>query len=264
LMQLIVYAKSFLLYSERVTLISLQNIQSELEEQEMLAWQKLISVLTHEIMNSITPIASLSETLNEILKQVTEEIEGNEVSTETLDDIRNSIMTINRRSSGLIKFVESYRSLTKIPRPVIKIVTVNNIFKNICNLMGAEIRKQNIALELTIKPSGLEVAVDEQLIEQVLINLIKNAIHALEGKENKTIILSAYADNYSHPFISVADNGEGIIPEALDKIFIPFFTTRKEGNGIGLSLSREIMRAHGGTITVSSEPGKTIFTLRFL
>ncbi|MBC8415948.1 MAG: ATP-binding protein [Candidatus Cloacimonetes bacterium] len=265
MLQLAVYATEFKLRNRSITLVSIQNIQSELEEQEMAAWQKLISVLTHEMMNSITPIASLSATVAKLLKDIdTTDNIPQEIDDETVEDIRKSMMTINKRSTGLIRFVESYRDLTKIPKPEFEIVPVKNIFDNVKLLMEEELQKNNISCKRSIIPETLEVTADQQQIEQVLLNLLKNSQHALEGQENGKMELNAFLDKRGKVAIQVVDNGPGILEDVIDKIFIPFFTTKASGSGIGLSLSRQIMRFHGGTITANSEPNvKTEFSLKF-
>lgn len=265
MLQLAIYATEFKLSNRTIKLVSIQNIQSELEEQEMAAWQKLISVLTHEIMNSITPIASLSATVNDLLKNIdTTDNIPQEIDDEIVIDIRNSLTTIHKRSTGLIRFVESYRNLTKIPKPEFEIIRVENIFDNVKLLMEKELHKSNINCSKSIIPETLEVTADQQQIEQVLLNLLKNSQHALEGQENGKIELNAFLDKRGKVAIQVVDNGPGVLEDVIDKIFIPFFTTKANGSGIGLSLSRQIMRFHGGTITANSELNvKTEFTLKF-
>ena len=265
LLQLAIYATEFKIRMQRIILVSIQNIQTELEEQEMAAWQKLISVLTHEIMNSITPIASLSSTINELLKDIdTTDNKPQMINDETVIDIRNSLRTISKRSTGLVHFVESYRNLTKIPKPKFNIIPVKDIFNNVHLLMEKEIKMNGIECIINISPTSLELTADEELIEQVLINLVKNAIHALHKIENAKIIMRAFMDKRGRIALQVIDNGPGILEEVIDKIFIPFFTTKQEGSGIGLSLSKQIMRTHGGTLTAQSEPNiETNFTLRF-
>ena len=265
ILQLAIYSTEFKLSNRTIKLVSIQNIQSELEEQEMAAWQKLISVLTHEIMNSITPIASLSATVNDLLKNIdTTDNIPQEIDDEIVIDIRNSLTTIHKRSTGLIRFVESYRNLTKIPKPEFEIIPVKNIFDNVKLLMEKELHKSNINCSKSIIPETLEVTADQQQIEQVLLNLLKNSQHALEGQENGKIELNAFLDKRGKVAIQVVDNGPGILEDVIDKIFIPFFTTKANGSGIGLSLSRQIMRFHGGTITANSELNvKTEFTLKF-
>jgi two-component system nitrogen regulation sensor histidine kinase NtrY len=266
ILQLVINASEFKIHDKLIILATIKNIQSVLEEQETEAWQKLIRVLTHEIMNSITPIASLSSTLDIMLKGISNENQNSSIKMDmaTVDEIQQALQTINKRSTGLLHFVNTYRNLTRIPKPNFKITKVKDLFKNILLLMDEEIKRTKIAFEVSIEPGDLEVSADEELIEQVLINLIKNSIHALEGRSEARIMLKAILNKRGRVIIQVIDNGQGIIKEVLDKIFIPFFTTKQRGSGIGLSLSRQILRLHGGTISAYSEPEKeTVFTLTF-
>ena len=265
MMQLAIYATEFKIRMQNIILVSIQNIQTELEEQEMAAWQKLIRVLTHEIMNSITPIASLSSTINELLKDIdTTDNKPQMIDDDTVIDIRNSLRTITKRSTGLVHFVESYRNLTKIPKPKFDIIPVKEIFNNVHLLMEKEIKKNEIECVIHISPPSLELTADEELIEQVLINIVKNALHALSDTKDAKIIMRAFLDKRGKIALQVIDNGPGILKEVIDKIFIPFFTTEPDGSGIGLSLSKQVMRMHGGTLTAQSEPNaETNFTLRF-
>ncbi|MDA3814544.1 MAG: ATP-binding protein [Candidatus Cloacimonetes bacterium] len=265
MMQLAIYATEFKIRMQSIILVSIQNIQSELEEQEMAAWQKLIRVLTHEIMNSITPIASLSSTINELLKDIdTTDNKPHMIDDETVDDIRNSLRTISKRSTGLIHFVESYRNLTKVPKPKFNIILVKEIFNNVHLLMEKDLKMNGIECVIDISSASLELTADEELIEQVLINIVKNAMHALSNAKDAKIIMRAFLDKRGKIAVQVIDNGPGILEEVIDKIFVPFFTTKPDGSGIGLSLSKQIMRMHGGTLTAQSEPNvKTNFTLRF-
>jgi len=264
-LQLAIYATTIKVKDKIITLVTIKDIQHVLEEQETEAWQKLIRVLTHEIMNSITPISSLSSTLNNLLSQYSYDEQGKTpVENESLTEIEKALQTINKRSNGLLHFVNTYRNLTRIPKPNFKIFPIEDLFSNIKLLMEKELNKKNIKLILNIEPPQLEITADEQLIEQILINLIKNSIDALKGRDNAEIHLNAFYNKRGHFTIQVTDNGPGIIPDVLDKIFIPFFTTKTSGSGIGLSLSRQIMRLHGGTITAHSKPEEeTIFTLTF-
>jgi nitrogen fixation/metabolism regulation signal transduction histidine kinase len=262
ILQLAVNATEFKVKSKQITLATIKNIQNVLEEQETEAWQKLIRVLTHEIMNSITPIASISSTI-ELMLQAPELGKG-DLNKETLDEIHEAIQTINKRSTGLLHFVNTYRNLTKIPKPIFKITSIQSLLTNIEKLMGDEVQKNNIRLNISIVPENMEISIDDQLIEQVLINLIKNAIHALEGRPNPAIDIKAFYNKRGRPTIQVTDNGIGILKDVIDKIFIPFFTTKPSGSGIGLSLSKQIIRLHNGSITANSEPGKgTTFTITF-
>lgn len=267
ILQLSIYSKVFVLSEREITLVSIKNIQAELEEQEMEAWQKLIRVLTHEIMNSIAPISSLTSTVNLMVKDIATTI--NEKNYDNIDidsiyDIKQALQTIHKRSNGLIHFVETYRNLTKIPKPNFNIFPIEHIFKNIHLLMAEELKKHNISCQINILDKNMELTADEQLVEQVVINLLRNSMNAIEGKENGQIELKAYINKRDKKIIQVIDNGSGILKEVIDKIFIPFFTTKKTGSGIGLSLSKQILRLHGGTISVQSEPDKeTCFTLTF-
>jgi len=265
ILQLAIYSTEFKVKEKLIILATINNIQSVLEEQETEAWQKLIRVLTHEIMNSITPIASLSSTLDIMLKGITEG--GNireDLDIETIMEIQQALQTINKRSTGLLHFVNTYRNLTRIPKPNFKIFHVKDLFNNIYLLMEEEIGENKINYLTNIDPENIEVSADEQLIEQVIINLIRNSMHALENRKEPTIELNAYNNKRGRVTIQISDNGHGILPEVLDKIFIPFFTTKQSGSGIGLSLSRQILRLHNGTISAHSVPDKeTVFTLTF-
>jgi len=269
--ELILSGAEFRVRGEFFTLVAIQDIQSELEEKELQAWLKLTHVLTHEIMNSITPIASLAASAHEILNSNMSESEPADTNSdivnedkEWLEDVRDAIQTINRRSQGLLHFVQAYRSMTRIPRPNLKIFPVVRLLDSVHELFRAELETTGIQLNIKITPPELDVTADPELIEQILINLVKNAIQMNEPGKAMTIRLSARIGTQSRPVLSVTDDGPGIEPEALDKIFVPFFTTKKEGSGIGLSLSRQIMRQHGGSMSVFSDPGnETTFSLRF-
>ncbi|MDZ4699137.1 MAG: ATP-binding protein [Rhodothermales bacterium] len=263
LLELVMYATEFRLHGQLYTLVSIQDIQAELEEKEIQSWQKLVSVLTHEIMNSITPIASMADTANDLLRDLAPNGPADE-ARETLDDVHMAMQTIARRSQHLLHFVNAYRSLTRIPRPNLGIFPIHKLFGAIEHLFRTSLEEARIALEISIDPVELDVTADPELIEQVLINLIKNAIEALRGRPDARIALIARMSARGRTVIQVRDNGPGIPPEAVDRIFIPFYTTKKEGSGIGLSLSRQIMRQHGGALSVVSEPDlRTTFTLRF-
>ncbi len=258
------YATRFILQNEPLTLISVQNIQSELDEKELEAWQNLIRVLTHEIMNSITPIASLASTANRLLGNASTDLEKYPEIRESFRDVSQAITTIESRSQGLLKFVESYRKLTRIPKPEFEIVPIRELFNRVVPLMQAKFDERGIRFTQSIEPETLEITADLNLVEQVLINLLQNALDWAGTKPNGEAILSAGMGNAGRPIVQIIDNGPGIQKEALEKIFIPFFTTKPDGSGIGLSLSRQIMQLHHGSISVTSEPGRnTVFTLKF-
>ena len=276
LFQLSIYASEFKMRESHYKLVSLTNIQNELEEREMEAWQNLIRVLTHEIMNSVTPIISLSSTAGSLLQGLMDDNIGARPETggpvpepaegdgEVLTDVKGALETISKRSQGLLHFVDDYRNLTRIPTPNFQTVKVAELFARISKLFSDRFQVRGIKCSISVEPPQLELTADPDLIEQVLINLIMNSMGALANTHSPGIRLAAMTDGRGNTLIQVADNGQGIPEELQEKIFIPFFTTRKEGSGIGLSLSRQIMRAHKGSITVSSAPGQeTIFTLRF-
>ncbi len=261
LLQIIVYATELRMRGESFILASVQNIQTELEEQEMEAWQKLIRVLTHEIMNSITPISSLASTVRGLLP---DSERASSLDSDTLPDVHTALETIQSRSEGLLHFVEAYRQLTHISRPDFQIFQISELFARVVFLMQGECDKNNIALHTAIDPRMLELTADPDLIEQVLINLMRNAVEALTGRSNARMDLSAKLDGRGRVVIRVQDNGPGILEDVQERIFIPFFTTKRDGSGIGLALSRQIMRVHRGTISVQSKPEEeTVFTLRF-
>lgn len=261
--QLSVFAIELTLRGEEVKLISMNNIQSELEEKEMEAWQNLVRVLTHEIMNSVTPISSLAGIVEEELGK---KLNSDEVvlKKDEAEDMHLSVQTISKRSEGLIKFVKEFRSLTHIPKPKLMQVAVKPLLEELALLHRKELADNGIGISVSTDPETMVVMADKMLVEQVLINLIKNAIQAFGEKTDRQIVMTAYQNETGNVLISVKDNGTGIEPEALEKIFIPFFSTKKTGSGIGLSLSRQIMRQHEGNISVKSVLGEgTEFILRF-
>ena len=242
-------------------LVAFQNINEALDETESKAWQKLLSVMTHEIMNSIAPISSLAETLKNRLQASIKDLNNNSGS---LDDLELGIDTIKRRSEGLLRFAETYRNLNKITNPNLKKIYVRDMFENLHRLMEPTFKQKRIELEIILKDPELMLEADTGLIEQVLINLVLNAAEAVKEAASPRIQLSAYITPQNKVVIKVADNGIGIPPDILDKIFIPFFSTRKTGSGIGLSLCKQIMMLHKGTIKVQSVPGEgTAFSLFF-
>jgi two-component system nitrogen regulation sensor histidine kinase NtrY len=265
IVQLAVYAIELTLRGELYKLISIQNIQNELEEKEMEAWQNLVRVLTHEIMNSVTPISSLANTVEDELKiQLNNDQEIKSISNEDIEDLHLAVQTIKRRSQGLIRFVQDFRNLTHIPKPKIEEIEVKDLLDDMLILLKKEIEANGVIVTIQVDPKNMTLNADKDLIEQVLINLIKNATQAFDEQTNKLVEVTAYFDEKSRPIISVKDNGNGIEEEALQKIFIPFFTTKKNGSGIGLSLSKQIMRQHQGMLGVKSKLDEgTEFFLRF-
>ena len=261
---LTIHATELRIRGSVVKLVTLQNIQTELQKQELEAWQNLTRVLRHEIMNSITPISSLTSTLREILDHDMVRINAHyELKSEGAEDLREGLSTIENRSKGLIKFIDAYREYTSLPQPKLKSIRLKELIDNVASLMKPELRRPNITFESSCESDYLTIQIDEEMIEQVIINLVKNAIESIADMENGRISIEG---KYSEAavIVEVSDNGPGIIKEAIGKIFVPFFTTKKAGSGIGLSLSRQILQMHNGTLSVESEPGvKTVFSLRF-
>ena len=255
-LKVLINSTSFIMQDQRYKLVAIQNINEAIDETEANAWQKLLSVMTHEIMNSVAPIASLADTLKSRLMQ---EGKGN------LDkeDLSLGMDTIKKRSEGLLKFAQTYRNLNKITQPQIKTFQVSELFGTMYNLMNPTMEEKNIDLDITLKDPNLQLSADPNLIEQVIINLLLNAKDAVQGEDKAMIELSAMEENHKL-VIKIRDNGKGISPEVLDKIFVPFFSTKSNGSGIGLSLSKQIMLLHKGNIHVASKEGTgTSFQLVF-
>lgn len=261
---LTIQATEMRLRGDTIKLVTLQNIQTELQRQELEAWQNLTRVLRHEIMNSITPISSLTSTLREILEHdLVATNKHFELKKESAEDLKEGLGTIEGRSKGLIKFIDAYREYTSLPQPNFKPVHLGELAAKVENLMRNEIKKANIDFATHVDIDHPMVEADAEMIEQVLINLVKNAIEAC-GETRPARIGLTIRQAEEHVLIEVTDNGPGIIGEALDKVFVPFFSTKKTGSGIGLSLSRQIMQLHNGNLYVNSIPHvKTIFTLKF-
>lgn len=268
-LELAMDATEFRMRGEAFKLVSFQNIQTELEEKEMESWQNITQVLAHEIMNSITPIASLSGTIHMLVQQRSKEENDNILlDRETAGDVNEALNTINKRSHGLMRFVNSYRDFTQIPAPDYEYFSVKELLHRIEHLMKAEYEKQGVTVKTEVQSDTLELRADPQLIEQVLINLTKNALRALRSVDDPNLTYKAGINIDGRVHIDIIDNGPGIKKEDQEKIFIPFYSTAgndpDKGTGIGLSLSRQIMRIHGGTLQVKSDPGKeTVFTLKF-
>jgi nitrogen fixation/metabolism regulation signal transduction histidine kinase len=265
LLQLSVYATEFRMRGEEFLLVSLQNISAELEEKEIESWQKLIRVLTHEIMNSITPISSLASTVREMLLTENEDdVALRDLDSDDVENIQLALTTIQSRSQGLLNFVETYRNLTRIPRPNFRYFAVKELFERTHMLLRPKMEKYGIECIPRVFPEELMITADPDLVEQVFINMLLNAIDAVKEKPQPQIKVTASPNNNGRVSIDFSDNGYGIKPDILDKIFMPFFTSKKDGSGIGLSLSRQIMHLHKGSVTVKSIPGEgTVFTLTF-
>ena len=258
--KVILSATAFQTEGKKYKLVAFQNVNEALDETESKAWQKLLSVMTHEIMNSVAPISSLADTLKNRLQSTTVGLDD----PDAVEDLELGIETIRRRSEGLLKFAETYRNLNKITKLNLKKLYVRDLFANLHQLMQPTFEQKKIELEIILRDTELSFEADPSLIEQVLINLIVNAMEAVKEQENPRIVLSADAAIFKKIIIRVADNGTGMPEEMLDKIFVPFFSTKKNGSGIGLSLCKQIMMLHRGNIQVHSTPGKgTAFSLQF-
>ncbi|HEY4149073.1 MAG TPA: HAMP domain-containing sensor histidine kinase [Chitinophagaceae bacterium] len=259
--KILLSATAFQTDGKKYKLIAFQNVNEALDETESRAWQKLLSVMTHEIMNSVAPISSLADTLKNRLKESVALLNNEEG---TVDDLELGIDTIKRRSEGLLKFAETYRNLNKITKPNLKKVYIRDLFENMHHLMQPTLEQKNIEMEIILKDPDLVLEADTNLVEQVLINLVVNAIEAVKERPSPRIVLSAFLSNNHKTVIRIADNGMGMSEEVLDKIFIPFFSTKKHGSGIGLSLCKQIMMLHRGHIQVHSVEGEgTAFSLQF-
>ncbi len=265
LLQLSIYATEFRMRGEEYVLVSLQNISTELDEKEVESWQKLIRVLTHEIMNSITPISSLVSTVRQMLFSDEEaELKLSELDAEDSEGVLMALKTIQNRSQGLLNFVEIYRNLTRIPKPNFRYFPVKEIFDRAEILLKPKFEQLGIRFTSKVMPADLMITADPDLIDQVTINLLLNAIDAVKATPDPQISMIASQNLNGRIGIDISDNGTGIKPDILDKIFMPFFTSKREGNGIGLSLSRQMMYLHKGNITVKSKPGEgSVFTLTF-
>ncbi len=242
-------------------LIAFQNINEALDETENNAWQKLLRVLTHEIMNSIAPISSLAGMLKDRLHQSLPQLTNDDGS---VDDLQTGIDTIHRRSENLLKFVDTYRNLNRIQTLSLTTAYVRDVFENLYQLMEPTLDAKHIELDIILKDTSLQLEADINLVEQVLINLVTNAIDAVKEKAAPVISLIGTVNSNNKVMIKVTDNGKGMDKEVMDKIFIPFFTTKKTGSGIGLSLCKQIMQLHKGSVAVQSAVGEgTTFTLQF-
>lgn len=264
LISLSIQATEFRMQDDQYKVVSFQNIKNELDEQEVESWQKLIRVLTHEISNSVMPISSLSK----LSLEITSDDEGNkrdpnELEPDDLEDLHTSLKTIEGRSRGLMSFVQSYRSLTHVPKPDFQPMKIQGLFANIQELKGRELKEQGIQLSVS-DPGNVTITADQTLLEQVLINLINNARDAFTPDIDNPAIELGASQKDNKTLIELKDNGPGMDQETMQNIFVPFFTTKKNGSGIGLSLSRQIMRAHKGRIVVRSAPGEgAAFVLEF-
>jgi nitrogen fixation/metabolism regulation signal transduction histidine kinase len=246
----------------RLRLISLQNIENEMSAHELAAWQTVIRVMTHEVMNSLTPVSSLTATARDLVEEVLTKVSTDDPRAKTLADALEALQTATRRSEGLLHFVSNHRRLTKPLEAQIQVVPVQRLFARIQRLLATDLAERDIQLTTQVEPEALELAMDVELLDQALINLVRNAVEALRDTPGGLIVLSARRAE-GRIAISVADNGPGISPDQREKIFVPFFTTKRHGSGIGLTLVRQIAATHGASVDVLQTPG-TGATVRLL
>lgn len=236
-------------------LFSLQNIQSELDAAQLQAWQDLVRVLTHEIMNSITPVASLAKTAVDLVDDAAGKVTNNPEVVAELSDVKDAVNTVARRSDRLNQFVSSYRSLTRLPPPKKGLVRLKDLFSDLTALFEKEWLDAGVHLSTHIEPTELDIVADRDMLEQILINMLQNAGQALKDREGAQVWLSARLNRRGRVTIEVADNGPGIADDIAKHIFVPFFTTKREGSGVGLALTRQVMIAHGGAVSLATRDG---------
>ena len=254
-LQLKAAATDLSLSGRRRRLISLQNIENELAAHELVAWQAVIRVMAHEIMNSLTPVTSLAATTQTLVAQAARSLPDGDANRATLADAGEALETMVRRSEGLLHFVQNHRRLTKRMVAKLESIRIERIFARLQRLLAADLAARSIQLTIAIEPTTLELAGDAELIDQALINLVRNAIEALRDTADGRIVLSAFQDTDGRIVIAVADNGPGIPLDQREKVFVPFFTTKRQGSGVGLTLARQIALVHGGAIAVSETKG---------
>ncbi|WP_207435032.1 sensor histidine kinase [Sabulibacter ruber] len=254
---LTVHVTSLRLQNQEVRIMSFQNIRSEMEAQELESWKKLISVLTHEIMNSVTPIISLTSSISDLVKaELAPVTEAGNLDEDTMEDLQLGLRTIENRTRGMQRFVENYRRLTRVPPPHVEELSLQALCGHVGRLMEAQVKNTNISFTLQLPDEQLWLSADAEQLEQVLLNLLKNAMESCATVAEPKMILRALQD-HKQPHtvrIEVSDNGPGIPQELQEQIFIPFYTTKPDGSGIGLSLSRQIIRQHGGALHATSTP----------
>lgn len=262
--QLSIAATQIIASGRQEKLISMQDIQSELDGAQLQAWQDLVKVLTHEIMNSITPVSSLAKTAVDLLQDIKIQASEYPELEEELSDVSSAVTTVAKRSDGLMKFVSSYRQLTRLPPPNKKNIKLVELFSQVKAIATQHWQKKGIVLNTQIKPQSLSIHIDIDMVEQVLINLLKNAEQAVVKVKQPSISMNAFLNKRGHVVIDVSDNGHGIEEEIIPQIFVPFFTTKRDGSGVGLALTRQVMLTHGGKIKFEkSQSGGALFRLTF-
>jgi nitrogen fixation/metabolism regulation signal transduction histidine kinase len=254
-LQLKAAAADLALGGKRRRLISLQNIESELSAHELAAWQTVIRVMAHEVMNSLTPVTSLASTAHGLVEQVAKTLPDSDPNHAALTDTAEALETLARRSEGLLHFVQNHRRITRRMVAKIERVRIERAFARLRRLLAGDLAARSIELIVAVEPHSLEMEIDAELLDQALINLMRNAIEALRETPQGKITLSAMRDLDGRIVIAVTDNGPGIAPDLREKVFVPFFTTKRQGSGIGLTLVRQIAGLHGGTVLISETGG---------
>ncbi len=245
-------------------LISLQNVQGALDATELATWQNMLRVTSHEVLNSLAPVSSCAQTAKELADTALAREQLDSQSREELQDIRESVDTVLRRSEGLVRFIQSYRQLSRMPKPEIGKIAIERYFSHLNALVGGELEHKEITIAFSHAPARLTVMADEDMLDQALINLIRNASQALVNTDDAEINVSGYLDDKQRTVIEVCDNGPGVDPEIVEKIFVPYFTARTKGSGIGLALVRYVMLSHGGSANYSpGQRGRPCFRLVF-
>ncbi len=263
-LQLKAAATGVSLAGARRWLISLQNIETELTAQELAAWQTVIRIMAHEVSNSLTPISSLAATARSLLSETLAELPPEDAHRPALADAEEALEALARRSEGLLHFVQNHRRLTRRLEARIEPLSLSRVFARLQRLLAAELAARQIALTLAVEPLVLEVSADADLLDQALINLMRNAIDALRDQPDGQITLSAQRDSGGHVVIAVADNGPGVPADQREKVFVPFFTTKRQGSGVGLTLVRQIAAAHGASVSIGEGPaGGAMVRVRF-
>jgi signal transduction histidine kinase len=270
-MSLAIHSQTIIIQKRELKIVTLQDIKSELDTHEMDSWQKLIRILNHEIMNSVAPITSLSSTLSGFYLSGGGQRDPVEITPRIISDTIKGLNIIEDHGKGLIHFVESYRSLTQLPKPEFTRLNINEFFERIMILVNSGFDTDNYKNEFrplitsSVNPDDLSLVADDRLLAQVFINVVKNSIEAFgKCEEDNFISMSADRNSEGRVVLTIKDNGPGMDADTLEKIFVPFFTTKESGSGIGLSLSRQIIRLHNGNITCDSAPGEgAIFTMLF-
>lgn len=259
-----VRASVFKLEGSNIKLVSFHVINEEINEAEIKSWEKLIRVLTHEIMNSVSPISSLTTTITRIFKPDNKKKAIESLKESDIDDTISGLDIIYTRSRGLIDFINKYRKVHLMPNPVFEDFEILNVLSRIEKLFHTEIEKNNIDCKIEVYPKNLTINADKAMIEQVIINLFKNAIEAQVGQKEKSIVIKGFRDLSNNPIIEISDKGPGIPEKIKDDIFVPFFSTKDKGSGIGLSLAKQLVFLNKAKLNVKSEPGEgTSFTLIF-